>query len=67
LRVPFAPKSLALAFTANHLERSDHGEIAAPDSPRLGIDISPAGIQKYLVEVDINVSGKTLYTTPTLP
>jgi L-alanine-DL-glutamate epimerase-like enolase superfamily enzyme len=64
---PFAPKPLALAFTANHLERSDHGEIAAPDSPGLGIDISPAGIQKYLVEVDINVSGETLYTTPTLP
>ena len=63
---PFAPKPLALEFTANHLERNDLGEIAAPDSPGLGIDISPGGIQKYLVQVDINVFGKTLYTTPTL-
>jgi L-alanine-DL-glutamate epimerase-like enolase superfamily enzyme len=63
---PAAPKPLALEFTANHLERDDNGEIAAPDAPGLGIDIAPEGIRKYLVDVEIKVAGRTLYATPGL-
>ena len=40
------------------------GEIAAPDAPGLGIEIDPAGVRKYLVDVEIKVAGRTLYRTP---
>ncbi|MGO4570558.1 mandelate racemase/muconate lactonizing enzyme family protein [Microvirga sp. 2TAF3] len=61
---PFAPKPVAHAFTANILQRDSNGEIAAPDAPGLGIDIDRQGIRKYLVDVEIKVSGRTLYATP---
>ena len=60
---PFAPKPVALAFTANHLERDAEGYVAAPDAPGLGIDIDIDGVQRYLVDVDIKVGGKTLFAS----
>jgi L-alanine-DL-glutamate epimerase-like enolase superfamily enzyme len=63
---PFAPKPLALDFTANHLGRDGNGEIAAPDAPGLGIEISTAGLRQYLVEAEIRVGARTLYRTPSL-
>jgi L-alanine-DL-glutamate epimerase-like enolase superfamily enzyme len=63
---PAAPKPLALAFTANHLERDRNGEIAAPDAPGLGIAISPEGVRQYLVDAEIRVGGRTLYRTPSI-
>ena len=63
---PVAPKPLALAFTANRLERDGNGEIRAPDAPGLGIDIDAAGVRKYLVDVEITVAGKVLYRTPAI-
>jgi L-alanine-DL-glutamate epimerase-like enolase superfamily enzyme len=63
---PAAPKPLALAFTANHLERDGSGEIAAPDAPGLGIAISPEGVRQYLVDAEIKVGGQVLYRTPAL-
>lgn len=58
---PFAPKPLALEFTRNHILRDANAEIAAPDAPGLGIEIDPAGVQKYLIDVEIKVSGKLLF------
>jgi L-alanine-DL-glutamate epimerase-like enolase superfamily enzyme len=63
---PAMPKPLALAFTANHLERDGNGEIAAPDAPGLGIEIRPEGVREYLQDVEIAVNGRVLYRTPTL-
>jgi L-alanine-DL-glutamate epimerase-like enolase superfamily enzyme len=63
---PFQPKSLSVDFVATPLQHNGNGEIAAPDAPGLGIGINPAGMQKYLVNVDIKVAGKTLYATPKL-
>ncbi len=63
---PFARKPLALVFTANHLGRDGNGEIAAPDAPGLGIEISTAGLRQYLVEAEIRVGARTLYWTPSL-
>jgi hypothetical protein len=40
--------------------------IYAPDKPGMGVEINVAGIKKYLVDVEIKVGGKTLFTTPTL-
>jgi hypothetical protein len=30
----------------------------------LGIAVSPAGVRKYLQQVDIRVNGRTLFSTP---
>jgi len=58
---PFAPKALALEFTRNHILLDENAEIAAPDAPGLGIEIDPAGVRKYLIDVEIKVSGKLLF------
>ena len=63
---PTMPKPLALEFTANHIARGDDGTIAAPAAPGLGIEISPAGVRKYLQDVEIRVQGSTLYRTPSI-
>ena len=61
---PAMPKPLALELSQNHLQPDRNGEIAAPDAPGLGIEVSPAGVRKYLQEVDIQVNGRTLFSTP---
>ena len=63
---PAMPKPLALEMTANHLVPDANGEIAAPDAPGLGIDISAAGVRKYLQDVDIRVNGRQIFSTPTI-
>ena len=42
------------------------GRVRPPASPGLGMDVSPDQVREYLVDVDITVGGKTLYTTPDL-
>jgi L-alanine-DL-glutamate epimerase-like enolase superfamily enzyme len=61
---PAMPKPLALEMSANHLQPGANGEISAPDAPGLGIEISPAGVRKYLQDVDIRVNGRQLFSTP---
>ena len=61
---PFAPKALAREISANHLQRDENGEVAAPDAPGLGIEIDAAALRMYLVDVEIKVAGRTLYITP---
>jgi L-alanine-DL-glutamate epimerase-like enolase superfamily enzyme len=60
---PFAPKSLAREFTANHLERDADGFIASPDAPGLGITIDCESARKYLVNVEIKAKGRTLFAS----
>ena len=61
---PAAPKALALELTENHLTRDATGQISAPDAPGLGISINALAVQRYRVEVDIRVGGRTLYASP---
>lgn len=63
---PAAPKPLAWEFTASHLGRDGNGEIAAPDAPGLGIEISLEGVRKYLRDAEIKVDGRVVYATPSL-
>jgi L-alanine-DL-glutamate epimerase-like enolase superfamily enzyme len=58
---PFAPKALARAFTANHLERDADGFVTIPDAPGLGITIDADGARPYLVDVEIKAKGRTLF------
>ncbi len=61
---PAAPKALAVELTANHLMPDANGEVRAPDAPGLGMTVSPDALQRYRVDVEIRVGGKTLYVTP---
>ena len=44
-----------------------NGEIALADAPGLGIEIDPAAIRKYNIDVEIKVKGEVLFRTPELP
>lgn len=63
---PAAPKELAVALSADHLDRDAHGTIAAPDRPGLGIEVDLGRLKPYLVDTEIRVRGKVLYRTPPL-
>ncbi len=63
---PVEPKSLALALTREHLLPDANGQIRLPEAPGLGITPDFAAAQKYLVDVEVKVNGKLLYTTPKL-
>ena len=62
---PAAPKALAVDLTRNHLLPDASGQIHAPRAPGLGIDINTAAIQQYQVPLEIRVSGRCLYASPT--
>ncbi|MBS0205871.1 MAG: mandelate racemase/muconate lactonizing enzyme family protein [Planctomycetes bacterium] len=63
---PTELKSLATAMTKNHITPDVNGQVRAPDSPGLGIEPDLAGIQPYLVDVEIRVGSRVLYRTPQL-
>jgi L-alanine-DL-glutamate epimerase-like enolase superfamily enzyme len=52
-----------VAFTANHLQRESDGRVRAPDARGLSIAIDPAGVRKYLVDVEFQVGGKALFAS----
>ena len=61
---PGQPKSLALDITKTHLKPDKNGQVKAPETPGLGIDINVEGLTNYLVDVLIQVNGRNLYQTP---
>jgi L-alanine-DL-glutamate epimerase-like enolase superfamily enzyme len=63
---PIAPKALARDLTRERLERDHNGMINLLDRPGLGMTIDVEAIRPYLVDVEIQVNGVTLYRTPQL-
>lgn len=63
---PTELKSLARAMTKNHITPDQNGLLHVPDAPGLGIEPDLQGIAPYLVDVQIQVRGETLYCTPPL-
>lgn len=63
---PTELKSLARAMTKNHITPDENGLLHVPDAPGLGIEPDLQGIAPYLVDVQIQVRGQTLYSTPPL-
>lgn len=63
---PAAPKQLAVDLTTNHLRPDQNGEIRIPEAPGLGMTVNIAGLSRYLVDVEIQVQGTTIYKTPSL-
>lgn len=58
---PLAPKPLAVELTSNHLHRDTEGYVSAPDTPGLGIEISPSAVRRYVVEVVIKAKNRVLF------
>ena len=63
---PMEPKLLCQELTLDRIEVGADGMIEAPDAPGMGVTINTAAVKKYLVEAEIKVKGKTLYSTPTV-
>lgn len=63
---PFAPKAVAWDMSVTHLAPDGNGEVVLPSTPGLGIEMNPAGMAKYLVDVEISAKGRLLYRTPAL-
>jgi L-alanine-DL-glutamate epimerase-like enolase superfamily enzyme len=60
---PAEPRRLALDMTANHIVPDGQGEIRAPDAPGLGMTIDTRALAPYLVDVEISVGGRTLFSS----
>jgi L-alanine-DL-glutamate epimerase-like enolase superfamily enzyme len=60
---PTAQKSLARDIAKCALQQDENGEIDVPDAPGLGIEVNVAALQKYLVDVQIVVGGKALFSS----
>ncbi|MCX7425305.1 MAG: mandelate racemase/muconate lactonizing enzyme family protein [Planctomycetia bacterium] len=63
---PVAVSSLAAEMTTTRLVPGPDGRITLPDAPGLGIEPDTRAIRKYLVDVHIELAGKTLYRSPTV-
>jgi L-alanine-DL-glutamate epimerase-like enolase superfamily enzyme len=63
---PVELKSLAWDATHEHITRDENGLINLPEAPGLGVIPNLAGLQPYLLDVEIAVQGKVLYRTPEL-
>ncbi len=63
---PTELKSLARAMTKNHIVPDKNGLLHVPDAPGLGIEPDFEGIAPYLVDIEIRVRGKQIYSTPEL-
>lgn len=61
---PTSLKQVAVDLTKNHIARDANGLINVPDAPGLGIEINPAALTQYKVDVEIKVDGKTIFQTP---
>ncbi|HET7388253.1 MAG TPA: mandelate racemase/muconate lactonizing enzyme family protein [Nocardioidaceae bacterium] len=63
---PVEAKNVARRLTRNHIELDKNGQVVVPPGPGLGMQIDVEAVRDYLVDVEITVAGKTLYTTPDL-
>lgn len=63
---PVEPKQLALDITTGHIALNKNGEVAVPEKPGLGIEINTKALKQYLVDTEIFIKGKQIYSTPDL-
>ena len=61
---PVGSKSLAVDLTVNHITPDANGQIVVPDAPGLGMEVSTAALKQYIVDVEIKVRCKTIFSTP---
>ena len=61
---PVEAKPLARDLTTTRLERDSNGQVNVPEAPGLGLEVNLDTLCRYLVPVEVSVSGQTLYRTP---
>lgn len=61
---PVELKPLARDLVTAPIERDADGQIRAPEGPGLGIDVNLDTVRQYLVDTEIRVGDRVLYTTP---
>ena len=64
---PFQPSALAREFTAARILPDAQGQVLAPERPGLGLEPDWPALKKYLVEVEIKVAGRTIFSSPPAP
>jgi L-alanine-DL-glutamate epimerase-like enolase superfamily enzyme len=63
---PVEPTRLARELNSGEMARGEDGLVRPPESPGLGVDPNLEAIREFLVDVEIKVAGRTLYSTPTV-
>lgn len=63
---PLEPKSVAWDLSVEHIELNADGEITAPDSPGLGIQVDEDALRPYLRQVEIKIDGQRIYESTAL-
>jgi L-alanine-DL-glutamate epimerase-like enolase superfamily enzyme len=63
---PFEPSALGREFTATHCLPDSEGRIVFPEGPGLGIDPDLAALEKYLLDVEIQVGKKSVFRSKPL-
>lgn len=61
---PVEASPLATGLTKNQLTRDDEGLVRVLESPGLGIEVNLKTVREYLVDVEIKVAGRVIYSTP---
>ncbi len=61
---PVEATPLAVDLYHNELARGEDGLVRLTEAPGLGVEPNLDTIREYLVDVEIKVAGKTLYSTP---
>lgn len=61
---PVEASQLATELYPPELQRGADGLVRIPEAPGLGVEPNRETIQRYLVDVEIKVAGRCLYSTP---
>lgn len=64
---PFEPSALGREFTAGKIPPDANGQVYAPESPGLGLEPDWVALKKYLVEVEIKVAGRKVFSSSRVP
>jgi L-alanine-DL-glutamate epimerase-like enolase superfamily enzyme len=63
---PIEPKQLATDLSREKIVPDEDGYLNVPEKAGLGISIDTVALKKYIVEIEIKVKGKNIYSTPDL-
>ncbi len=64
---PFEPSALAREFTAGKILPDAGGQVRVPDQPGLGLEPDWSALKKYLVDMEIKVAGRTIFSSSRAP
>lgn len=64
---PFEPSALAREFTVEKILPDAQGQVRVPDQPGLGLEPDWPALKKYLVEVEIKVAGRKIFSSSRAP